>query len=366
MNFFKKRPILFSLLVAILFLILANKLSRYYLNKINPASRLQSEFILSIYGKNNYDDYFKVIQEGQGYLKYQPFTEFKEPERKGTFVTVNKSGIRSNEISPVVNENPKGGLNEIWVFGGSTTFGYGVKNDETIPAWLEKIVKNKKVFNISSALWYSTQERIRYLNMVSTLPSPYATIFIDGLNDSGHFTQNTKFSRAIEKKMNISDMDLFLALLKKNVERQAFTKLLRKISKNRQTNKNQNEPATSNEIKKSVYRLSNNHLINAIVSNNKNIKNLNILQPVPIYDHSYKNSNIPKNYPKLPKSDYENIKLFYNYIENYSEFGKEYMENYLDLSKLKIDGAMYIDNVHYSPAFNKKIAEIIKDTLKLE
>ena len=37
--------------------------------------------------------------------------------------------------------------------------------------------------------------------------------------------------------------------------------------------------------------------------------------------------------------------------------------SYLDLSTLSIDAPMYIDTVHYSPAFNKEIAKRISDMI---
>ena len=36
---------------------------------------------------------------------------------------------------------------------------------------------------------------------------------------------------------------------------------------------------------------------------------------------------------------------------------------YLDLSELSIDAPMYVDTVHYTPAFNKEIAKRISDVI---
>ena len=122
--------------------------------------------ISKIYGSSNVKDYSRVLIEQSKELEYHPFVEYKESPRDGQFVTVSESNTRCN-----INATNKcvllHGDGVIWVFGGSTVFGYGVKNEETIPAYLEDILPNYKVINMGHASYYSTPELILFNNQLA-------------------------------------------------------------------------------------------------------------------------------------------------------------------------------------------------------
>mgnify|MGYP001342391119 CR=1 FL=1 len=68
---------------------------------------------------------------------------------------------------------------------GSTSFGYGVEDNHTIPAQLEKISNNKlKVFNFGRGYYYSQQEHDLLYDLIKKeAPIPKYAIFLDGLNE---------------------------------------------------------------------------------------------------------------------------------------------------------------------------------------
>jgi len=110
-------------------------------------------------------------------------------------------------------------------------------------------------------------------------------------------------------------------------------------------------PKTSQEIIKISKILSINHDINLKIGKHFDTKIINILQPAPIYNNSYKTSNTPDVF-KLKKTDveYSNLKNGYDYIL------EKHNQNYFDLSNLKINKPMYIDTFHYTKEFNRAIA----------
>lgn len=53
----------------------------------------------------------------------------------------------------------------IFIFGGSTTFSYGVKDEQTVALYLQEFLSNKlgrdvKVYNFGRIYYYYTQEQI--------------------------------------------------------------------------------------------------------------------------------------------------------------------------------------------------------------
>jgi hypothetical protein len=93
-------------------------------------------------------------------LQYDPFLQFREPEHVGKYVNISKHGFRfSKNNGPW----PPDGKNlNIFMFGGSTTFGYGVGDDQTIASHLQEFlgsrsVRGVKVYNFGAGFYFSTQ-----------------------------------------------------------------------------------------------------------------------------------------------------------------------------------------------------------------
>ena len=110
---------------------------------------------------------------------YDEWVGFREKERTSRFVNIDKYGIRSNGHGKVDINAIDG---KIWVFGGSTTFGYGVADSETIPAYIEKITGTKTV-NFGRGYFYSAQENLLLLKILESGHRPKQVLFVDGINE---------------------------------------------------------------------------------------------------------------------------------------------------------------------------------------
>ena len=77
----------------------------------------------------------------------------------------------------------------IFIFGGSTAFGYGVADQETIASYLQEICRTKRkninVYNFACGFYYSTQERILLEKLISKGIDIDIAVFIDGVNEKG-------------------------------------------------------------------------------------------------------------------------------------------------------------------------------------
>ena len=129
---------------------------------------------------------FDRMGEAESY-RFYPWTVFSERAFDGRWVTVDSNGIRlglppqpSDDREPLV----------VWCFGGSTMFGWGQPNDQTIPAHLQTMLQSAlpdravEVVNHGHSYWFSSMELNHFLALLRHHPTPDAILFLDGLNDS--------------------------------------------------------------------------------------------------------------------------------------------------------------------------------------
>lgn len=121
-------------------------------------------------------------------LRFNPDTEFQEKPFQGRYFNVREPGYRL--IRDPGPWPPDPASHNVWVFGGSTTFGYGVPDGETIPSFLQESLRRRypgapvHVYNFGQGYFYSSQELalLRAL-LASGAPSPEVAVFIDGINE---------------------------------------------------------------------------------------------------------------------------------------------------------------------------------------
>ncbi len=112
-------------------------------------------------------------------FRYAQLVGWRERATKSRFVNVDANGIRSNggALRPIAAIE-----GAIWFFGGSTTFGYGVADAETIPAELEQLI-GRPVVNFGVGAFYSAQENLLLQRYLEIGYRPSAAIFLDGINE---------------------------------------------------------------------------------------------------------------------------------------------------------------------------------------
>lgn len=77
----------------------------------------------------------------------------------------------------------------VFVFGGSTTIGIGVRDSETIPAFLDEILARRgagravHVYNFGAPGYFSLVERVFFARLLKQGFVPDLAVFIDGYND---------------------------------------------------------------------------------------------------------------------------------------------------------------------------------------
>ena len=117
---------------------------------------------------------------------WEPFVESRERRYRGRFVNIHPVGFR---LSHAQGPWPPDPAQSVFVFGGSTTFGYGVADDETIVSalqdYLDRQLPSPRVscYNFGSGAYYSSEERVLLQELLLAGAVPRVVVFVDGLNE---------------------------------------------------------------------------------------------------------------------------------------------------------------------------------------
>ncbi len=243
---------------------------------------------------------------------------------------------------------------DIWIFGGSTVWGTGVRDHETIPAYLEKLTK-LSTLNLGESGYTSSQELNLYIKNV-ILHKPKIVFFYDGFNDVFYKCrkENNYFSGArenfIQKKIRKEHyVDSYTS--------EFFNPVKKIVSKiiNKKKNINLFFDCDKNleKSKKIAKIFVNNWIIANNISKENNIKFIPILQPVAYFTESLTDH--------IDLDDQVKVQFETVYPLIIEEI-KEKKLSFVDLTKSLNDKKYYyIDSTHVSPIGNKNIAiDIVK------
>lgn len=306
---------------------------------------------------------------------YEPYVHFKERPFRGEFVNVADSGYR--ETGFVKNWPPDKRTLNIFLFGGSTMFGYGVADGETVSAYLEDYLRRRypsvpiMVYNFGCGNYYSSQESILFLRLLSQGFIPDVAIFVDGLNDF-YFNKDVPFgSDQIKDYLDTgyeqrNKKALLLTMLSE------YLPLYRVIDSSYQsiakTSKGAGDKGTAASKKyndeeligKVISRYLRNKQLIEGMSNRFSVKPVFVWQPVPTYKYDIKNH-------LFSKEGFGD--------QTYSMYGYPKMEQYLALHpqgsnfiwaadiQERRNEPLYVDIVHYSAKLSKLLGDYIGNEL---
>jgi len=117
-----------------------------------------------------------------------PVTKFREVPYLGENIHIDVAGYRWNAPHAAPFPPPTDAYT-VFLFGGSTAFGFGESDANTIAAFLEKHLRQHfgstavYVYNFGRIFYYSDQERALFQALLANGAVPDVAIFLDGLND---------------------------------------------------------------------------------------------------------------------------------------------------------------------------------------
>ncbi len=151
------------------------------------------------------DDLGQLLRETcSRHYQYEPYTGFSERPFHGKYVNVEEAGFRS--IGRPEAWPPSAATFNVFVFGGSTTFGWAVPDSDTIAASLQRRFDTDgqriAVYNFGRDGYFSGQEMMLLSRLLSDGHVPSMAVFIDGLNDFANWKGEPDFSDEMRQLVN--------------------------------------------------------------------------------------------------------------------------------------------------------------------
>ena len=367
----------FNILVLFVFINLILSFMFYIKDQLcasNPVSNKYGKEVLSLYPHMNEQQINILLKETwcRPYI-YEPFTQFTERPYDGRYVKVDKNGFRFT-----INQGPwplDPNAFNIFLFGGSTTFGYGVPDSRTIASHLQEYLTGKlqdcaiHVYNFGRGYYYSTQERILFEQLLVSDHIPTLVIFIDGLNDFSYNNDEPFYTHCFQQIMDDSDSKKAKESLSWFISKLPIGRAIRKINLISENYLN-NDQIVSKDISRTnedmhdktatITRVINRYLANKRLIESAaafyNVQSVFVWQPVPTFKYDDSSD---------PFAEYSHGE------RGYSEHGYKYMEKYIKVNELGsnflwcaniqqgLNEPLYVDKVHYSAKLSKQLAVYI-------
>lgn len=304
-------------------------------------------------------------------LVYEPYIQYREAPFSSRFFNVTDQGFRQSlEQKPWP---PDPSRFNVFVFGGSTTFGYGVADAETLPSHLqdelsEAIGGEVGIYNFGRAAYRSTQERLLFEELLASGFVPDLAIFVDGLNDFAHYDPNfTAELRSLFARQNQRSAQAFGTWLQENSPRLPFVRLARYLTREflptsaavdrqpRQTSRN------LAFIRRVVDGYIENKKLTEAAARAYSTRAVFVWQPVPMYGyaleyHPFAANGFPMN--RYAADGYAYMAELKESIDLGSDF--------LWCADIQRDlhEPLYVDKIHYSTRMNGIVARSMTELLR--
>jgi hypothetical protein len=155
------------ILVITLLLLVGANVAIYFLSPHetpNPLSRYEFATIMRAYPGWDKDSVRTLIEETyQGrHYEHNPFAQFQNAPYQGRYLSISPAGFRV--VKNQAPWPPRSSAFSVFVFGGSTSFGLGVTNEETIASYLQETLNSRSsagpvaVYNFGTPAYASRQD----------------------------------------------------------------------------------------------------------------------------------------------------------------------------------------------------------------
>ncbi|MCB9915742.1 MAG: hypothetical protein H6828_11430 [Planctomycetes bacterium] len=302
-------------------------------------------------------------------MEYEPFTQFREAPYAGEFVRVSPHGFREGRgVAPW--PPPADAREVVFLFGGSTAFGYGVRDAQTIAAHLAELMSEEGagavlVYDFGRGHYYSSQERVLFEELLAAGHVPDTAIFLDGFNDF----------RLVDGPCFAEDLAASFAATVDGARAAPWSslpalRLARRLGV--RLGLAQAAPAKAGTVlcraadarpDVVVPRLLANWRAIAATAEAFGVRPLLVLQPVPYHAYDLEHHAFAGNLPL-----FEGVGVTYAELARQRAAGLDLGPDSLWLADMQRDlrEPLYVDVAHYSGAMSRRIAERLAAALAVE
>jgi hypothetical protein len=307
---------------------------------------------------------------------YEPFTQFKERPFHGRFVNVSEDGFRvSKDQGPWP---PDPGNYNVFLFGGSTTFGYGVPDDQTVASYLQDDLRRATsatvcVYNFGRSSYVLEQERVLFEELLLAGTVPDLALFIDGLNEFAFPfgpAETQRLQAVFDSKPDALDRWGWLeSLPMTRLAHYSRRVAVSAASHRRRSDPRNTEPTAAFDdgkyhdpevIAGVIARYLNNKKLTEAVARDYGTRAVFVWQPIPLYKydlhhHLFATSDFGSNF--------------------FARYGYRYMADRMDEASVQgnflwcadiqenLAEPLYVDKVHYTARMSALVASTISDGL---
>jgi len=303
------------------------------------------------------------------HMQYEPFLQHKEAPFQSEFINVDARGFRNTKNQAAFPPD-KSEVN-IFLFGGSTTFGYGVSDQDTIASHLQDYLRRTmglpvNVYNFGRAHYTSMQEKMLFEQLLLAGHVPTIAIFMDGLNEFVHYRGNPAFTNVLKSFMLYGDVPPERKiLLRMPVVKLLMPNLAHQISlwdESQDASRGTVNRPDQAILSQAVDRyLANKSRIESL-ANDFGVSTLFVWQPVPVYGYNME-------YHVFAGYDYEStypqVKAGYAVAAGRLEHAN-LGSNFLWAADIQagLKEPLYVSAFHYSSKMSARISELIGSQLK--
>ena len=316
--------------------------------KTSPVEKKYGDKVFTAYPGWSKDDVRALLSETWNRPSvFEPFTQFKERPFTGRFVNVSSNGFRHS--SDQAAWPPDTNAFNVFVFGGSTTFGYGLPDAETVPSFLQSWLRTNSsprvnVYNFGRAYYFSSQEIVLFLRLLAAGHVPHLAVFLDGLNDSLYVDDVPRFSDRVRELMAGKKGRVSLPGAQDATPSEGGA----------------NNPSR-NIASKVVRRYQSNMQLAKALGDGYGVRVAFVWQPIPTYKydlqyHHFKDEGFRR---------HKNAPAIYELMnENRSELRKDASFIWCADIQEGVAESFYLDEVHYNPALARRLAARIGEELQ--
>ena len=374
----------FSLNVIVLFVMLnvlafvGVRLYNRFVLLQTPLGKYNQEKLLAAYPGWTWEDIQALLCCSLPY-EYEPFTGHRNLPETRKYLTVDERGFRH-----VANQGPwppSPDFINVFFFGGSTSFGSGVRDEDTVASHLQADLNRRlgsdrvRVYNFARVHYFSVQERIQFEQLLLAGQVPDFAVFLDGLNDFHRNDGIPAMTREIKELLHAQEVARSkdrLGLILTPFKRMPIVTLANMIREGGSTvpASDSRSPADLQAqydvpgLDDAVTRyIRNQGLIRAVAGTN-GIQTLFAIQPIPTYHYD------------ISHHVFSEGNLAYFNEANFAGFGYRRLAQHKDdltahpdflwLADMQegLTENLYCDSIHYTSPFAQTIAAAFADRLE--
>ncbi|CAA7619783.1 SGNH/GDSL hydrolase family protein [Magnetospirillum sp. UT-4] len=319
------------------------------------------EDVARLYDTTDYHLYQEALAETRAAAAtvYAPFAERRTAPFTGRRATVSPEGVRGDGAP----QDLRAESAKVFVFGGSTVFGIGVPDAETLPAQLETALKEAgkevQVFNFGTDGHHSTAARITLEQLLVAGHRPDVAVFVEGLEDFVHCAAvdaGPSSARLAEALRGAQPLTVAGAVAELSRTARLMRHLAGKAAERRAAEAG--GCSGGDAIERAALRLDANRRLLSAIAERMGFAVVFVQQPVPFFH--YDQSRRPQAARTEPTGRYQGVAAGYARLAEMRAAGEAWEPQLLWLAELEpAEGNAYIDAVHYSPRFARTIADAV-------